>query len=74
MGRRRRSTDRSMCLRSLTDEVYKKCVNVGYIAAALGPKHKIRKYLKEAGVRLPAGIPIEEWDSFHDFIVYNQLP
>jgi hypothetical protein len=36
----------------------------------LGPKSKIEKYLKMARVSLPADIPIEEWDPFHDFIVF----
>ena len=54
-------------------EVFKRHAKLGCVAAMLGPKHKIGKYLKKAGVSLPAGIHIEEWDAFHDFIVLHQL-
>ena len=43
---------------------------MGYIAAMLGPKNKIGKYIRKAGVALPADIPLEQWDTFHDLIVY----
>jgi hypothetical protein len=57
----------------LANEVFKRHAKLGCVAAMLGPKHKIGKYLKKAGVSIPGGIHIEEWDSFHDFIVLLQL-
>jgi hypothetical protein len=55
---------------SLT-QVFKRHAEIGCIAAALGPKQKVAKYFKKAGVVLPANIPLEEWDPFHDFIVIS---
>lgn len=50
-------------------QVFKRHAEIGCIAAALGPKQKLQPYLKKTGVSLPTNISIEEWDSFHDFIV-----
>jgi hypothetical protein len=55
---------------SLT-QVFKRHAEIGCIAAALGPKNKVAKYFEKAGVVLPANIPLEEWDPFHDFIVIS---
>ena len=53
--------------------MFKKCAEVGYVAAMLRPKGKIAKYLDKAGVCLPAGISPDEWDPFHDLIVVPPL-
>jgi hypothetical protein len=53
------------------NEVFNRHAKLGCVAAMLGPKHKIGKYLQKAGVSLPADIHIEEWDAFHDFIVLH---
>jgi len=49
-------------------QAYKRHAEVGCIAATL-PSKKLAKYIKQTSVRLPANIPIEDWDPFHQFIV-----
>jgi hypothetical protein len=53
----------------LLRQVFKRHAEIGCIAAALVPKQKLRPYIGKTNVTLPANISIEEWNSFHDFIV-----
>jgi hypothetical protein len=50
-------------------KVFKRHAAIGCIAASLGPKNKIGKYLRQTEINLPANISLDEWDPFHDFIV-----
>jgi hypothetical protein len=53
----------------LMGQAFNRHAEIGCIAAACGPKNKIARYLQKSGARLPAGIALEQWDPFHDFIV-----
>jgi hypothetical protein len=71
MGRRRRNPPKSAIFKEISlTQVFKRHAEIGCIAASLGPKNKMEKYLRQAGINLPANIPSEEWDPFHDFIVF----
>jgi len=70
MGGRRRNPPKSAIFKEISlTQAFKRHAEIGCIAAALGPKNKMGKYLRLAGINLPANIPLEEWDPFHDFIV-----
>ncbi|KAM5368975.1 hypothetical protein ACJZ2D_009284 [Fusarium nematophilum] len=54
---------------SIPREAYERHAKLGYVAAGLFPPEK--EFL--GAVSLPAGIPPEEWDGFHDHIVTDEL-
>lgn len=48
---------------------YQRHAELGFIAASLGPKQKLARHLMSTTLKLPADIPLDEWDPFHDFVV-----
>ncbi|KAI9275679.1 acyl-CoA dehydrogenase/oxidase [Phascolomyces articulosus] len=51
-----------------SDEFQQKMGSHGLLAANIGPG----KFLKEFNIQLPGGIPVEEYDYFHEMIVHQE--
>ncbi|RKL29216.1 hypothetical protein BFJ72_g12125 [Fusarium proliferatum] len=51
------------------DEAYARHAELGFLAAAVFPLPKSSL----SGVSLPAGIPLDEWDEFHDYILIDEI-
>ncbi|SCO52119.1 probable acyl-CoA dehydrogenase [Fusarium fujikuroi] len=51
------------------DKAYARHAELGFLAAAVFPLPKSSL----SGVSLPAGIPLDEWDEFHDYILIDEI-
>lgn len=52
-------------------EAYQRHSKLGFTACFIQPLEP--EYISKAGITLPAGIPAQEWDSFHSMIVADEL-
>lgn len=51
-------------------QVLKRHAHLGFNAAAINPS-KISEFVQD--LRLPGGIPVTDWDSFHDLICIDEI-
>lgn len=54
---------------SIPTEVYQRHAKMGYVAQSVYPIARDCM----SGVTMPANIPIDEWDGFHDLIVIDEI-
>ena len=53
------------------DAVQRRHAELGCAAASVYPLAK--DYIRKAGIKLPAGIDVDQWDAYHDFILIDEL-
>ncbi|UZJ57523.1 hypothetical protein CBS101457_006843 [Exobasidium rhododendri] len=56
---------------AVPSEVFARHSKLGFTACFIQPFEE--EYITKAGVSLPAGIPVREWDHFHSMIVADEL-
>ncbi|SNX85221.1 related to acyl-CoA dehydrogenase [Melanopsichium pennsylvanicum] len=60
----------------IDDEAYQRAAKDGVLLAFATGVHvdpKIAKLAQKAGVSLPAGVKMEEWNNIHDYIIWDEL-